>query len=461
MDLIDIVQTFKEIVYLKARQLGITWFFTGYGLHRGQFNDNAKVLYMSQGEEEAWDMVAKSHFIWEHEPEWMKLPLLGASKSQITFKNNHSVIKALPSTERAGRGTDATLVVRDELAKHPYGKDNFTAISPAIDSGGQLIDLSTIDKFDTNNHFTERVQRALLGATRKDLPSGISVYTGGGSGAALVFAGWSLRPVRQEGMTLDDWFELRIKPKYTPVEIEQEYPNTIEDALRPSASRAFFDLESIAEMEFNICEPLQNVEIDTQNGLINIYKKPQIGRHYIIFTDPSDGIEDPFATVVIDSQTWEGVASASGWKPAKEAARIHDSLVRYYNNAYNSGEVNAAAGGTFIDTLRELETPNIAPRRSAEGKVVTGKMGWYTTNPLRDRALHDYKSAVHANLVTIHDRDAINEHRSFIQPEGDDKPRASGGAHDDWIMAWAGVWFLKKFFVPPDALKVKSGKYRY
>ncbi len=457
VDLVSILQSDHEVVICKARQLGITWLLAGYGLWQSLFGEAVRVLCLSQGEEEAWDLLSKAHFIWEHLPDFLKVLIKHDSAGWICFSTG-SEIKALPSTEKAGRGTDATIVIRDELAKHPYGKDNFASISPSIDSGGKLVDLSTIDKLDSENHFTERVNRALSGATKEVKPSGLVVYHGGESGATLVFAGWKLRPVRQEGMTLEDWFETRIKPKYDDLLIEQEYPETLEDALRPSSVKAYFDIDSLESMLLQVTSPIKDFkEFDTLNGMIRVYKPPVVGRQYVIFTDPSNGIEDPFATVVIDSATGEGVCTATGKIPASEVAKIHDMLVRAYNNAYNTGEVNATAGGSFIDTVVTLGTPNRAPRRSPDGKIVLGKVGWQTNEPLRDRALTDYHEALRKQLVTIHDRDGIEQHRRFMRDKNG-KPVAMGGEHDDWIMAWAGVWQIRKF-APVGEFKITSSQY--
>jgi len=462
-DLLHILLTYPDIIILKARQLGISWLVSGYALWKSLYSDSAKCLMMSGNESKAWDLVAKAKFIWGKLPESVRLSLGHDTKSWLDYTGNNSTVMALPSTQNAGRGTDATVVIRDELAEHPYGRDNFTAISPAIDSGGQLIDLSTINKLDPDNHFTERVRRALLGAKREDFPSGLSLYTGGESGAVLVFLPWTLRPVRLEGMELEEWFELKVRPKYTPLEIEQEYPRTIEDALRPSETRSFFDIDATEQMMLDVDAPIKTQEINIYDGMVRVFKLPVVGRKYVCATDPSDGKDDPFVTIVLDPNTGECVCTATGKRPADDVARIHDYLTRAYNNAYNSGEVNAYAGGKFQQTVNELETPNQAPRRTPEGKIKTEKggtyiRGWYTTPQHRDLMLDGLEEATRRRLITVHDREAINELRAFMRPEGE-KARASQGEHDDWVMCMALAWQLQKY-IPKGTFKITSTKYR-
>ncbi len=414
---------------------------------------------MSYGESEAWELLAKAHFIYDHLPRYMQLSRANDTRAWLSFDENYSEIKALPSTDKAGRGATATLIIRDELAKHPEAELNYASILPAINSGGQVIDLSTIDKGAVDNHFTDRVERALKGATKSVLPSGIEVYTGGESGAVLVFLGWRLRPVRDENMTLDEWFEKNVRKKFPPATVEQEYPASLSDALRPPETNAFFDSKALEDLESHIDTPLQNYDkINTFNGMVRIYKPPVVGHTYVFFTDPSNGIEDPFVTVGIELDTGEEVASATGRIPAQEVGLIHDHLVRAYNDAYNTGEVNAQAGGSFADTLKNLGTPNIAPRRNADGDIIPDKVGWWTGGTLRDTMLHNFAAAVYERKITIYDRDAIDEMRYFIRNKLG-KLAASGKRHDDWVMAWAGVWQIAKY-APRGGFSIYSFSYR-
>ena len=416
--------------------------------------DGAKGLFLSQGEKEAYDLIDKSKFILNNLPDYLR-PVLKHpdNREVIDFKTHQSKLETLPSTEKSGRSTDATFVIRDELANHPYGEANFRSIGPTIDAGGQLIDCSTINKDDADNHFTDRVIRAKRGATRKDLPSGLTVYTGGESGAMLVFGGWRLRPVRQEGLDIDDWFELRVKRKYSAAAIEQEYPATIEDALSQPQSTAFFSVKATDDMLLQELEPLKTSPIDTRNGIVKIYKLPVIGGKYIVYTDPSDGSEDPFHTVVMDARTFEGVAEAGGFLKADECAWIHDDLVRAYGRAYNSFEVNAFAGGKFSETIKSLNTPNVAPRRNATGRIVDGQSGWWATKDGKRTSLFGLEEAIRNRLIITHLRETVLQFKSCIRKDGE--ITMVKGIHDDAIAAWAGVWAARKY-APVGEMKITS-----
>ncbi len=455
---------FHVVLLDKARQLGITWTVSGgYGLWKANFHSHTKVMDMSQGQEEAYDMIDKAEFIWDNLPTFLQAPRPSPSKDKLDFPDQHSEIKALPSTEKAGHGTDATLVMRDELAFHPFAAANFGAISPSIDSGGQLIDFSKMDKTDPTNHFTERVHKAYEGSIKTEFPSGLVLCTKPNSDTALVFLGWRLRPVRQENMTLEEFHALRLVPNYTKLQLEENYPETLEQSLSIPESTAFFDGDALQDMQLNISHQLSGItEINTWGGIVKVWKKPVVGRRYVVFTDPADGY-DPFATIVMDARSFEWVATGHGLLKAEQCAVVHDSLVRWYNIAYNSLEVNSHAGGKAIATLNELKTPSQAPRRDINGNVKMRKggiveYGWWTSDPLRDIMLRDYEQAVRARLLTVHDKEAIDEHKEFIRLDG--KLQARKGRHDDYVMAGAGAWQLQKHILVVASTQMKSYEYR-
>jgi len=432
--LVDDFGEYDDIVILKARQLGITWLACGYALWTALFNESAKVLMFSQGEAEAWELISKCRYIWSKLPDYLKLSFGNNTRSWLTFNANDSEIKAYPSTAKAGRSTDATLVIRDELEKHENAAEHFASVRPTIDAGGKMIDLSTIDKSVADSHFQDRINRILSGQSR----------------AHLIFLGWRERPERTVGMSLDDWFEHRIKSEYPAWQIENEYPATIEEALKPSKVRSFFDTDSLEAMKTDCdIEPIRVDDINTFGGMIKIYKMPVVGNRYCVFTDPSDGVEDPHYTVALDRQTGEQVAESHGMVKADICGQAHDTLVRYYFNAFNSYELNASAGGKFEDTVENLETPNRAPFISPEGKPkldkngIAKKWGWWTSPQLKRKIIYGLEEAVRKRLIRIHSADAINELSNFIVPEGEE-PQSRRGWHDDRVMALAGAWELTK-----------------
>lgn len=445
LDLIDIIQSYDVIYILKASQLGVSWLMSILVTWTDIFNQTAKCLLFSQGQAEAYDLLSKCSFIYDHLPKFLKIPIQRDNRELIKFQSTKAEIKALPSTEKAGHGYQASVVVRDEVARHEYARENFRAVSRAIDSGGKLIELSTANKQDPDNYFSEKTQDFLNleGTVKKTLPSGIDIYNNKNRpGTCLVFLSWKLRPVRYEGMTLDEWWNSRILTKYTPLEIEEQYPSCVEDVFKPSATKAYFDSVALDEMGFQVMPPITQNEINTFNSVVRVYKLPIKGRKYIAFTDPSDGVEDPFVTGVMDFVTAEVVCSASGKIKVDAVAEIHDYLSRAYN-AINSYEYTGSAGGTFAKCLESFQTPNQAMRRKTDGKIEVGKKGQWVSGEMKRIMFSDLGLGVTKRQIVSHDREFMQQAK-LVQRDGVN-PVTERKMSFDWVMMMAGLWQLQKW----------------
>ena len=73
LKLLDIFMSERDILILKARQLGISWLVSGFGLWKTMFLENAKALVMSKGETEAWNMIDRARYILENLPPFLQL----------------------------------------------------------------------------------------------------------------------------------------------------------------------------------------------------------------------------------------------------------------------------------------------------------------------------------------------------------------------------------------------------
>ena len=440
--LVDLLQTFGEhnrIVILKARQLGISTLVAGYALWHILFKEGATVYMLSQHEKAAFKLLAKARVMWQFLPDFLRLTLGKDSDGALSFPVMHSTMDALPSTEDAGRMTGATLVICDEWEYHPHAEKNFGALQPTLGHGGQFIGLSTADKTVTveQSFFKQKY----IGAKN------------GQGGFYPVFLSWRLRPGRD-----DAWLgrETSAMPDW---QAEQEYPDNEEDALTTLKTRMFFDKDAIEYMYQDVQESIKHELVNKYHGMVRIFQLPVVGERYCIYTDPSDGKEDPHAIMVIKG-SGEQVAESHGKVSADQCARIHDDLVRLYFDAFNTYELNARAGGIFSEKLKELDTPNQCPFLNAKTWELddSGKTGWYTTNPLKDKMLWGLEEAVRLYQYRLHSKEGIDELKMFLIPEGD-QPQAPKGGHDDYVMASGGVWLLKTY-MPAESGKVQSYRYR-
>ncbi len=440
VDVLNILLDCPEVIIVKARQLGISWLVSGLSLWDTIFRDCAKTLFLSQGEKEAWDLLAKSKFINRKLPSFLRLDEKHPdSRELMDFRLIDGMLQALPSTEKAGHGTDARRVVRDELARHPYGKENFRAIGPTVDAGGQSVDLSTMEKSDLNNHFTERVMKIYNNSTRSNLPSGVVVFKHNDSEAKLIFLGWKLRPVRKEGMTLEDWWEKVIVPKYGAYDREEQYPATIEEAVSTPKARGRFDGDAINDLEKRCTSPPLREE---NNGAVKIYQEPILAGRYSMVQDPSEGGKDgdPCAGGIFDR--WQHrVVSIHGWLTLNEQARILWDLYQRYTAGgtapFTCVERNSC-GLTLIEKLKDLGVTNWFYFDKAKTKE-----GWWTGNNRSD-IIADLADAIFGRELNEPELAVMQEFRSFIKTDKHPDGEARGGTHDDFVMMWAIALQIRK-----------------
>lgn len=450
LDLLDILLEYRIIDIIKARQLGVSWLLMGYATRVAIFNDAALGLTLSQGEKDAWKLLDKAKFIHRNLPDFLRrVESHPDSREMLDFKETDSRIEALPSTQKAGRGTDATFIIRDELAFHPYGSENFNAISPSVDAGGQLINLSTIDKWDTENHFTTRINQALEGAEKKVYPSGLELYTKPDSSRCLIFLGWRLRPVRQVGMTLDEWWDREIVPHYEAIDREGEYPRTLEEALSPPKITCRFDVEVLDAM-LGLCHPPLRYE---RNGRVRIYREPQAGLRYVFVVDSSRSSEDPCAGILVDAKSCEKFMDFGGMMSVDEQASIVEEYYEKYYKPLIAIEVNEAGGALLVSNLMN---------RLPENKFYHYKKdspGYWTSSKNRPIAIEDLSGAIRRRDIGEPSEDVIRQFRSFIRTEKKPDGAARKGTHDDFVTCWWIFWSVRKE-VPSSEMRVTSFKYR-
>lgn len=421
METLDVFLKHKEIVIPKARQLGVTWLVAGYVDWLTLFNDATKVLMMSKGEDEAFELITKCRFIYDNLPPFLRpIEKHPENRGKIDFRDSHSEIKALPSTKGAGRSADASLVVRDELAEHPYGEQNFAAIGPTIDAGSaQMIDLGTISAEDINNHLTIRVVEA------RDRKSNAYLHD---------LANWRLRPIRAEGVSLDEWYEKQVIPKYPEYQREKEYPESLAQALAAPKTICRFDGDALKDLESRCTSPLR----EEYNGLVKIYQEPIASSKYCMVFDPSEGssTSDPCAGGIIDR--WlHRVVDIHGRISLDEQARIAWDLYQRYFEPYTAVERNAC-GLTLIEKMKDLGVENWHYHDKKKEKE-----GWWTGNN-RPAMVMDLADVVYNREINEPNPDALKEFHSFIKTDKYPEGEARGGTHDDYVMMWAIVVQIRK-----------------
>jgi len=114
----DVLKAYQENDYnivLKSRQLGISTLSAAYALWMMLFHNDKNVLCIATTKDTAKNIVTKVRIMYDGLPAWLKTQIIENNKLSLVFKNG-SQIKALASTESAGRSEALSLLILDEAA---------------------------------------------------------------------------------------------------------------------------------------------------------------------------------------------------------------------------------------------------------------------------------------------------------------------------------------------------------
>jgi len=422
--LIDLWQTLdnnRQVIILKARQVGVSYLVAFYILHKALTVKGFNALVVSAGEQEASRFLDKIKFAYIYLPDWLKFPIGKWSESEITFPDLGSRIAAYPSTENPTLGETASLRFDDEWEYHRYPEADYAAGEPTISAGGQHIGASTVNKSNPDSLFKTLYRQA---------KEGLNNYY-------PVFLSALSRPGRDE-----QWLE-KEKLNYIGREWQfyQNYPITEEDALSPISGQAFFDVEMLRSMP-------ETSPIEERQGHTFIYSRFQPSWVYAIGCDISQGVGRDYQAAVLlgkKGNTVEDVAYIhTNDLSLKTYAFYANELAREYNFPLLAAEANAM-GLAFLQELQEQDYPKLFFRDDKKQKL-----GWWTTESVKEKALIDLASALKDGILVVRFKSLLSQLMEFQRVatrSGEVKVR-SVGKHDDLVMALAIAYHTIKDLRP-------------
>lgn len=251
----------------------------------------------------------------------------------------------------------------------------------------------------------------------------------------------------------------------TPERLPQEYPSTWQEAFIASGKNVFNSL-ALQEME-NDSQPVDeteyykiipgdeyddyqleqvpyeaNIHPDdfTYKAPFKIFKKPVIGKEYVIGGDVAEGLENGDYSVaeVVDVGTMETVARWRGHIDPDKFGEIVGSIGKYYNDALVGVEVNNH-GLTTIQKLRDTYYTNLYKRDRGydeDYEEPTSNLGWKTDVRSKRIMIDDLIRIVREKLNKDPDTVFVNEAFAYVRDERG-RMGAEKGAFDDTVMAKA------------------------
>ncbi len=367
--------TVKWIDLVKSKQIGISWALAIYALWKIMTVPGFNVIEISRGGKEAQKLLAKSGIVFDNLPDWIKkqpcFALDHNSTERLSFLHLKSMITAFTSTEVAGIGETAGLVIHDESDFHDYYETNLTHTRATVADGlaRSLVSVSTTDKTKPDSFFKRHWK----------MGEGSGYPEAGQNNFKALFYGYEVRPNRDQA-----FFDAQVRESVlTPWEREANYPRTAVEALSPQSALSCFKKEAVDTLWENAVEP-----IETRQGFIHIFSKPRVGVTYVAGGDVGEGVGLAYSSLTIvgkDGLNSEVVAVIYSNKiPTDSFAFEVDKLCREYLDCELAVE-NNSIGNAVMNKLVELGYPRIfsteVERKRKAGSQLSGneKMGWITS----------------------------------------------------------------------------------
>lgn len=191
------------------------------------------------------------------------------------------------------------------------------------------------------------------------------------------------------------------------------------------------------------------------------YREYKPGEFYVVFADTAAGGGDFCAAHFLCRERLDiptvyhkkTIATEMTPELHQELERIYDitgvqPVVAYERNNGGIFELERLAALNKRGKYRMYKKKDHTG--TGKGAKDTPKLGWDTNSATRPAMLADLKQAIDNKLFTIYDRPTINEMFSFVEVQTNVSWRAAAekGAHDDLVMALAGVWQMYQTEAP-------------
>jgi hypothetical protein len=416
----DCVDEFLEHrfnIVVKSRQLGLSTLVAAHAVWMAIFQKEKNILIIATKLSVAQNFINKVKTMIRSLPSWMLLAeIVEDNKQKIKFSHG-SEIKAVPTSEDAGRSEALSLLIIDEAAFVRNFDTIWTGIYPTISTGGRVIILSTPNGVGGQYH-----------KLYVDAEAGLNEFN-------PINLPWSVHPERD-----NEWFEKTTK-NLNKRQIAQEY--LCDFAI---SGETFLDLNSIEWLRTNIRPPAEKMGSDRN---VWIWKYPLSEHNYILSADVSRGDSKDYSTFhIIDATTSEVVAEYKGKiKPDNFAELINEFGLKYCK-ALVCPENNSYGYATILK-LQDLKYPKLYYRKKSQvyiGDYVPPSSaeiaGFNTNGKTRSTILAKLEEVIRNRQLISYSSRFYEELKVFTWNTG--RAEARSGFNDDLVMSLAiGSWILE------------------
>lgn len=411
----DCVKAYNEHrfnVVVKSRQLGLSTVSAVYAVWLAIFYRDKNILIIATKLAVAQNFIRKVKVALDALPPWLVMPTVTERTKQHIAFSNGSQIKAVPTSEDAGRSEALSLLIVDEAAFIRNFDELWMGLYPTLSTGGRAIIISTPN--GTGGMYHKIYDEAKQGKNSFN----------------LIELPWDVHPERDE-----TWFENECK-NMTKQQVAQELLCDF------AASGDTFVAGEIVEMlRMQIETPIERWGPE---GNVWQWKYPKKDGNYVISADIARGDSGDYSTFqVLDADKCEQVAEFKGKIPPDQFASLLIEAGNRFNEALICPE-NNTFGYTTILKLVEMGYKNLY-FKSAKDKFNAmygndssssiSKIGFHTNAATRGPILTLLEDRLRNNTLRVRSSRLVDELKTFIWKG--DKAQAKKGSHDDLVMALA------------------------
>jgi len=413
----DCVEDFNEHrfnIILKSRQLGLSTLVAAYAVWQSVFYKEKNILIIATKLAVAQNFIRKVKTYIKSMPKWLLVPTIVANNKQQVEFSNGSQIKAVPTSEDAGRSEALSLLIVDEAAFVRNFDELWMGLYPTLSTGGRAILLSTPNGVGGQYHeiYTKAVRK-------ENEFNSIKLM-------------WDVHPERN-----DDWFEKETK-NMSKKQVAQELLCDF-----ASSGDTFLTNDVLDKIRVLSKEP---IEKSGPNNNIWYWEYPIEEVNYILSADIARGDSGDYSTFhVINTKNMSISSEFKGKIPPDQFASLVYDVAKRFNTAMVCPE-NNAYGYTMLVKLSDLGYKNIYFAKEKDkyeylygGSNNIGKAGFTTSKESRDKILANLEESLRNGIIKTYSHRLFSELKTFIW--NGKKITAMKGYNDDLIMSIAiGCW---------------------
>jgi len=422
----DVLKAYQENDYnivLKSRQLGISTLSAAYALWMMLFHNDKNVLCIATTKDTAKNIVTKVRIMYDGLPAWLKTQIIENNKLSLVFKNG-SQIKALASTESAGRSEALSLLILDEAAFIEKIDIIWTASQQTLATGGQCLAISTPN--GVGNWF----HKTWLDATDE-----VNKFN-------TIKLHWSAHPDRDQSWR--DEQDKNLGPSQAAQECDADFLSSGRSVVDPAILEWY--------KEKMCCEPMEKSGFDRN---LWIWDYPDYSKNYLISADVARGDGTDFsAAQVFDLDSMEQVAEYKGQLGTTEFGNFLIELGTKYNDALLVVENNNIGWATlqtiidrgyenlFYQEKNHLVVDDDIQHTNRYRHIDKNKIPGFTTTmktkPLLVAKMEEY---TREKMVKLKSTRLIDELFVFIYKNS--KTEALDGYNDDLVMSYSILLWIR------------------